>query len=116
VWLGFPICDPIVGLLIAVMLAALLYQTGRDVLRRLMDGVDPALIDRIGECLQAEEALGELRIRARWIGHHLGAEVTMTADPHVTLAEMADLSDRLVLQIKDRVPELDEVVIHVVSS
>ena len=43
--LGFPLADPIVGLLITVAILAVLRTAARDVFRRLMDGVDPELVD-----------------------------------------------------------------------
>src|ERR687897_186397 len=48
---GFPLADPIVGLLITVAILAVLRTAVRDVFRRLMDAVDPALVD------QAERSL-----------------------------------------------------------
>ena len=46
VWLGLPLADPIVGLLISVTIFVLLWGTARDIGRRLLDGVDPALLER----------------------------------------------------------------------
>ena len=43
-WLGFPLADPIVGLLISTAIVVLLIGTSRDIGRRLLDGVDPALV------------------------------------------------------------------------
>jgi hypothetical protein len=43
--LGYPLADPIIGLLITVAILAVLRTAVRDVFRRLMDGVDPDLID-----------------------------------------------------------------------
>jgi cation diffusion facilitator family transporter len=40
--LGFPLADPVVGLLITVAILVILRTAVRDVFRRLMDGVDPA--------------------------------------------------------------------------
>src|SRR5271169_5104035 len=42
--LGFPLADPIVGLIITVAILAVLRTAARDVFRRLMDGVDPELV------------------------------------------------------------------------
>ena len=44
IWLGFPLADPIVGLLISAAIFVLLWGTARDIGRRLLDGVDPALV------------------------------------------------------------------------
>lgn len=41
VWAGFPLADPIVGLLICSVIVVLLIGTVRDIGRRLLDGVNP---------------------------------------------------------------------------
>ena len=43
--LGFPLADPIVGLVITVAILAVLRTAVRDVFRRLIDGVDPEMVD-----------------------------------------------------------------------
>src|SRR5215210_8459272 len=45
IWLGFPLADPIVGLVISVAIFVLLWGTARDIGRRLLDGVDPSLVN-----------------------------------------------------------------------
>ena len=45
IWLGFPIADPIVGLLITLAILMVLRDAAREVYRRLMDAVDPHLVD-----------------------------------------------------------------------
>ena len=51
--LGFPLADPIVGMLITVAILAVLRTAARDVFRRLMDGVDPELVDTAEAALAA---------------------------------------------------------------
>ena len=43
--LGFPAADPVAGLIIAGLIIAVLKDAARDVLMRIMDGVDPSIID-----------------------------------------------------------------------
>jgi cation diffusion facilitator family transporter len=50
---GVPLADPLVGLLITVAILAVLRTAVRDVYRRLMDAVDPALVDRAEAALLA---------------------------------------------------------------
>ena len=53
---GFPLADPIIGLLITVAILTVLRTAVRDVFRRLMDGVDPALVDTAEAALAADPA------------------------------------------------------------
>src|ERR671920_901206 len=47
VWLGYPLADPIVGLLIAAAILVIVWQSGKGVFTRLLDGVDPSIIDEM---------------------------------------------------------------------
>src|SRR5918993_1333512 len=47
VWLGYPLADPLVGLLIAAAILAIVWQSGKMVFTRLLDGVDPSVTDEI---------------------------------------------------------------------
>jgi cation diffusion facilitator family transporter len=47
VWLGYPLADPIVGLLIAGAILVIVWQSGKAVFTRLLDGVEPEAIEEI---------------------------------------------------------------------
>jgi cation diffusion facilitator family transporter len=92
VWLGFPLADPIVGLVISIAIFVLLWGTTRDIGRRLLDGVDPSLV------AQAEEALGSVPgitgvedVRLRWTGHRLNVDATVTSDPAMPVGRFHEL-------------------------
>ena len=90
VWAGFPIADPIVGLLIAAAITVLLWGTARDVGRRLLDGVDPGLVDRAERALVDVPGIREVaRVRLRWAGHVLHAQAAVVVDPQTSVAELA---------------------------
>jgi len=72
VWLGYPLADPIVGLLIAVAILVIVWQSGKTVFTRLLDGVDPTLIDEIRNAAGHVEGVQDVaEVRARWLGHRL---------------------------------------------
>ena len=88
IWLGFPLSDPIVGLLISLAIFVLLFGTARDIGRRLLDGVDPNLVDQAEQTLSAVpgvEAVSDTRLR--WLGHRLSVEATITTDPDMSVAD-----------------------------
>jgi cation diffusion facilitator family transporter len=90
VWLGFPLADPIIGILISITIFVLLWGTVRDIGRRLLDGVDPALVERT-EAAIAPVAPPASTVRLRWSGHRLHVEVTAPADPQSTVAELTGI-------------------------
>lgn len=86
VGLGFPLADPIIGLVISVTIALMLIRTGADIWTRLMDGVPPAVVGEVGEDLKAVagvRAVHDLRVRSVGYAHHL--EVTLDVAPEVSL-------------------------------
>ena len=92
VWLGFPLADPIVGLVISIAIFVLLWGTARDIGRRLLDGVDPSLV------AQAEEVVGSVpgitgveEMRLRWTGHRLNVDATVSSDPAMSVGRFHEL-------------------------
>jgi cation diffusion facilitator family transporter len=77
--IGWDWADPVAGLLITVAILAVLRQAAREIYRRLMDAVDPALVDRAEQALRlAPGVLDVGQVRLRWVGHHLRAECAVT--------------------------------------
>ena len=82
VWLGFPVADPIIGLLITVAILGIVWQSGKAVLTRMLDGVEPHIVRDLRH--SAEHAQGVVKVdsvRARWLGHRLYAEMGLALDP-----------------------------------
>ena len=79
--IGWDWADPVVGLLITVAILAVLRQAAREIYRRLMDAVDPALVDQAEQTLRATPGVLDAgQVRLRWIGHHLRAECEVIVD------------------------------------
>lgn len=47
VWLGYPLADPIVGLVISAAITVLVWQFARAIILRMLDGVDTDAVDTI---------------------------------------------------------------------
>ena len=86
--LGWNWADPVVGLVITVAILAVLYQAAREVWRRLMDAVDPALVDRARHTLSATPGvLGVGTVRLRWVGHQLWAECEIAVNGDISAVQ-----------------------------
>ena len=80
--LGFPIVDPIVGLLIGVTILFVARDATRRIWYRLMDAVDPTITRQIeGYVGEPGEVERVDHVRVRWVGHELHAEVSITLAP-----------------------------------
>ena len=78
---GWAWADPVVGLVITVAILAVLRQAAREIYRRLMDAVDPALVDQVERTLRATPGVLDVgQVRLRWIGHQLRAECEVIVD------------------------------------
>src|SRR3954462_6405015 len=91
--LGWRAADPVIGLVITVAILGVLRSAVRQVGARLMDAVDPALVDQAAAAVASVTGItGGRELRIRWIGHTLRAEVDVTVDPDISLAEAHDLA------------------------
>jgi cation diffusion facilitator family transporter len=112
--LGWRQADPVVGLLITVAILAVLRGAIRDIYRRLMDAVDPALTARIErETLIIPAVLGCDGVRVRWIGHELHAELNITVNGGLTVRQAHDITEEARHHLLHRVGRLTEAIIHV---
>lgn len=111
--LGFPLADPIVGLLITAAILAVLRTAARDVFRRLLDGVDPATVDAAEQALAARPGVQAVRsVRMRWIGHRLHADAELDVDPALDLAQAHRIAHDAEHELTHTVPKLTTALIH----
>jgi cation diffusion facilitator family transporter len=110
---GFPLADPVVGLVITVAILAVLRTAARDVYRRLMDAVDLVLVDRAERSLLTTPGVTAVRgVRMRWIGHALHAEADLDIDGGVSVTEAHALAHDAEHRLTHDVPKLRGAVIY----
>lgn len=113
VMLGFPLADPIVGLLITLAILAVLRGAAVEVFRRLMDGVDPALVDAAEAALAGTPGVrGVNQVHMRWIGHELVADARISVDPSLGITEAHAVAHRAEDRVLAEVPRTRRVVVH----
>jgi cation diffusion facilitator family transporter len=114
VWLGYPLADPIVGLLIAAAILVIVWQSGKAVFTRLLDGVEPGAIEEIRHAASHVPGVEEVsEVRARWLGHRLHAEVNVAVDPDLSVAEGHAIAREVNHQLLHHLSYLSGAVIHV---
>jgi cation diffusion facilitator family transporter len=114
---GFPLADPIVGLLITVAILVVLRAATRDIYRRIMDAVDPELVDAAEASLESVPGVqGVEELRLRWIGHRIRAETGLAIDPGLTLAEAHRIAHEAQHRLLHDVPKLADATVHVSPS
>jgi cation diffusion facilitator family transporter len=111
--LGHPLADPLVGLLITLAILLVLRRAARDVYLRLMDAVDPALVDAAEAALRTAPGVEDVtEVRIRWIGHTLRAEARVVLDPGLTLVQAHDVAERAEHALLHDVPRLAGALVH----
>jgi cation diffusion facilitator family transporter len=111
--LGYPLADPIVGLIITVAILAVLRTAARDIFHRLLDAVDPNLIDTAEASLAARPGVRNVRsIRMRWIGHRLHADAELDIDPNTSLEDAHRIAHDAEHQLTHAVPKLSSALVH----
>ncbi|MFF7144102.1 cation diffusion facilitator family transporter [Streptomyces nodosus] len=111
--LGWQLADPLVGLAITAAIVLVLRDAAREVFRRLLDAVDPALVDRAERALcgvPGVHGVGELRLR--WIGHRLRAEVAVVVDGEVSVRRAHDIAVEAEHALLHAVPGLTAALVH----
>ncbi|MER7923684.1 cation diffusion facilitator family transporter [Streptomyces sp. NPDC096057] len=111
--LGWRLADPMVGLAITAAIALVLRDAAREVFRRVLDAVDPALVDRAEDALREVEGVrgvGELRLR--WIGHRLRAEVAVVVDGEATVRQAHAVAVAAEHALLHAVPRLTAALVH----
>jgi cation diffusion facilitator family transporter len=79
--LGFPAADPLIGLVIGVMIGAIVWRSASTVFTRMLDGVEPGIVDDIRDASRHFAEICEVaNVRARWIGHRLDVDVEIALD------------------------------------
>jgi cation diffusion facilitator family transporter len=111
--LGWNWADPVVGLAITVAILAVLYQAAREVWRRLMDAVDPALVDRAGRALgETPGVLSVGTVRLRWVGHQLLAECEIAVSGDITAVQAHGIAVEAEHHLLHALPRLSAALVH----
>ena len=111
--IGWHWADPVVGLAITVAIGFVLKDAAREVYRRLMDAVDPALVDKAEGVLRRVPGIRDVTtVRLRWIGHRLHAETDIVVDDHLTVLESHRIVADAECQLANAVPHLRTITVH----
>jgi cation diffusion facilitator family transporter len=115
--LGWKQADPVVGLIITVAILGVFRSAVVQVGARLMDAVDPALVDRATALLLQVPGIRTVDdLKLRWIGHALRAEAAVSVDANLTVTEAHTLAHNAETQLQSHVPRLSAVSVHVAPA
>lgn len=98
--------DPIAGLAVTLFICHVGWEVSTDVVHRLMDGIDPAILGTAEAVAAGTPGVRHAHARARWTGRTLRVEIEGWLDADTTVVD----ADRIGQLVADRLsPELPEV-------
>src|SRR4051812_407267 len=111
--IGWDWADPAVGLFITLAILLVLRDAAREVYRRLMDSVDPDLVDKVDEVLRSTDGVRAVGVtRLRWIGHKLRAECEIVVDETLTVVDAHRIAEDCQHRLLHQVPRLTAALVH----
>jgi cation diffusion facilitator family transporter len=106
VWLGFPLADPLVGLLITIAIFGIVWQSARAVVTRALDGVEPSVTEEVRHAVEHVPGVSVVEAKARWLGHRLHADIAIAVDPALPVGRATKLSENIRRELMDHLPAL----------
>lgn len=107
VWLGFPLADPIIGLLITIAIFGIVWQSARAVFTRMLDGVEPGIVDEIRHAAGHVAGIDEVMdAKARWVGHKLHTDLVVAVNNGLTVAATNAIAASLRRELRAHLPAL----------
>lgn len=88
VWAGYPLADPVIGILVVMAILKIAWNSGTLVFTRLLDGIEPEVVDDIAHAVSHIPAVVDLTdVKVRWIGHRMHAELNITVEQAISVED-----------------------------
>lgn len=114
VWLGFPLFDPIIGILIGVAILVIVWNSARDMYFRIMDAVDPEITHLVEHTAEdVERVISVHDVAIRWVGHRQRAELHITVNCELPTHESHHIAEDVRHELFHVLPALVDVTVHV---
>jgi cation diffusion facilitator family transporter len=114
VWFGFPVADPLIGLLITLIIFKIGWDSGKSLFTRLLDGVDPEVIDEVRHAAKHVTGVEDVaEVRVRWIGHRLLAEVNVAVRSDLSVEQGHEIAKDVRHQLLHHLRYLSNATIHI---
>lgn len=114
VWLGFPWADPLVGLLISLAILVIVWNTAHDMWRRMMDAIEPDVIDRIEKIAHGVEGVIDVHdVIALWLSHRQRSELHFTVNCQLPTVASHYIGKEVRHALFHELPALANVTVHI---
>lgn len=111
---GIPILDPLIGLLITAAILFIVRDAAKAVFSRMLDGIEPRILADVEHApTHVPGVLDVHEARARWLGHKVHADLHISVDPNLTVAESHAIAERVEAALAEHIPALGGAMVHV---
>lgn len=114
VWIGYPLLDPIIGILIGIAIMVIVFNTARDMWYRIIDAVAPSITEQAEKAAISVEGVLDIHDMAvRWVGHRQRAELHIVVDCQITTLASHNIAEDVRHAIFHEFPAMVEITVHV---
>ena len=114
VWLGFPWADPLVGLIIGAAILVIVWNTAKEMWRRMMDAIEPQVIEQIEHIAHHVDGVMNVHdVTARWIGHRQRAELHVTVNCQIPTVASHHIGEEVRHALFHEMPALSDITVHI---
>ena len=117
IWMGYSWMDPLIGIVITGAILYIVWNSAKVVFCRLIDGVDPEVVDEIKESASHVAGVKDVtNVRVRWLGHQLHAEINLAVSDELSVDIGHEIAKEVRHQLMHRLSYLSGTTIHVDPS
>ena len=114
IWLGYPLADPAVGIIITIGILRIVWDSGKSVFTRLLDGVDPEVITEIKHSAEHVSGVGNVsEVRVRWLGHRMHAELNLAVNQSLSVEKGHEIAKDVRHELLHHLRYLSSATIHI---
>lgn len=110
---GFPLADPLAGLIITVFIFSIVFEVGKDLLTRIVGRTEDHDLDNIRTIAGQVAGVKEVgSIKLQWLGHRCFAEICVAVSPLISVTEAHKITEDVRHELFHHVSALVDVTIH----
>jgi cation diffusion facilitator family transporter len=109
--------DPAAGLVVAATILVLLRHAGTRVFGRILDAVDPSLVEQTESVVGSVEGVASTdNVRMRWHGHRMLITLVAAVDPNLTVRRGHEIAQTITHDLIHAFPFTVDVLVHIDPS
>ena len=113
VGLGFPLADPVVGLIITAFIFSIVFEVGRDMIPRIVGKANVHEVDEIRAIVRGVNGVKEVGpIKLQWLGHRCFADLCIAVSPLISVTEAHRITEDVRHELLHHLSALVDVSIH----